>query len=96
MDYEITHLLKENDYLQMQGVLILSSLVIFILLSNWLIVAQQLHYLFTELVNHTNGRQFKRLSAAELSDFGCFIVLAVGVTLLQLAGLVRKFHPYDE
>ncbi|KAL3502095.1 hypothetical protein ACH5RR_036544 [Cinchona calisaya] len=37
-------------------------------------------------------RQFKRLSAAELSDFGCFIVLAIGVTLLQLADISWIYH----
>ncbi|KAL3510375.1 hypothetical protein ACH5RR_029776 [Cinchona calisaya] len=37
-------------------------------------------------------RQFKRLSAAELSDIGCFIVLAIGVTLLQLADISLIYH----
>ncbi|KAG8382677.1 hypothetical protein BUALT_Bualt05G0102100 [Buddleja alternifolia] len=32
-------------------------------------------------------RQFKRPSSLELSDFGCFIVLIIGVTLLQQAVL---------
>lgn len=38
-------------------------------------------------------RQFKMLSAAELSDFGCFLMLASGVTLLQQTGLVRESSP---
>ncbi|CDP05543.1 unnamed protein product [Coffea canephora] len=37
-------------------------------------------------------RQFKRLSAAELSDIGCFIVLAIGVSLLQLADISWIYH----
>ena len=36
-------------------------------------------------------RQFRRLSAAELSDFGCFLALVCGVILLQQTGFVRKF-----
>ena len=38
-------------------------------------------------------RQFKMLSAAELSDFGCFLMLASGVILLQQTGLVRESSP---
>lgn len=37
-------------------------------------------------------RQFKRLSAAELSDIGCFIALAIGVSLLQLADISWIYH----
>ncbi|CAK9149184.1 unnamed protein product [Ilex paraguariensis] len=41
---------------------------------------------------HDFSRQFQRLSAAELSDFGCFIVLAAGVTLLQLTDISLIYH----
>ncbi|KAA8529824.1 hypothetical protein F0562_034358 [Nyssa sinensis] len=37
-------------------------------------------------------RQFKRPSAAELSDFGCFIVLSCGVTLLQQTDISLIYH----
>ncbi|KAK4491844.1 hypothetical protein RD792_002621 [Penstemon davidsonii] len=37
-------------------------------------------------------RQFKRPSSAELSDFGCFIVLVTGVTLLQQADISLIYH----
>ena len=30
-------------------------------------------------------------SAAELSDFGCFLIIACGVTLLQRTGFVRIY-----
>nr|KJB81561.1 hypothetical protein B456_013G150200 [Gossypium raimondii] len=33
------------------------------------------------------ARQFKRLSAAEMCDFGCFLVLACGVILLGQTGM---------
>ncbi|KAF8378819.1 hypothetical protein HHK36_030168 [Tetracentron sinense] len=39
-----------------------------------------------------NIRQFQRPFAEELSDFGCFIVLACGVTLLQQIDSVERFH----
>ena len=38
-------------------------------------------------------RQFKMLSAAELSDCGCFLMLASGVILLQHTGLVKESNP---
>lgn len=38
-------------------------------------------------------RQFKMLSAAEFSDFGCFLMLASGVILLQQTGFVRESSP---
>ena len=38
-------------------------------------------------------RQFKMLSSEELSDFGCFLMLASGVILLQQTGLVRESSP---
>ncbi|XP_011070548.1 protein POLLEN DEFECTIVE IN GUIDANCE 1 [Sesamum indicum] len=37
-------------------------------------------------------RQFKRPSSAELSDFGCFVVLVSGVTLLQQADISLIYH----
>ncbi|XP_057777649.1 protein POLLEN DEFECTIVE IN GUIDANCE 1 [Salvia miltiorrhiza] len=37
-------------------------------------------------------RQFKRPSSAELSDFGCFIALIIGVTLLQQADISLIYH----
>ncbi|KAL1568654.1 protein POLLEN DEFECTIVE IN GUIDANCE 1-like [Salvia divinorum] len=37
-------------------------------------------------------RQFKRLSSPELSDFGCFIALIIGVTLLQQADISLIYH----
>ncbi|KAF9615625.1 hypothetical protein IFM89_024818 [Coptis chinensis] len=37
-------------------------------------------------------RQFQRLSAAELSDFSCLMVLACGVTLLQQADISLIYH----
>ncbi|KAH6790368.1 hypothetical protein C2S51_005374 [Perilla frutescens var. frutescens] len=37
-------------------------------------------------------RQFKRPSSAELSDFGCFIALVIGVTLLQQADISLIYH----
>ncbi|PSR91025.1 Protein POLLEN DEFECTIVE IN GUIDANCE like [Actinidia chinensis var. chinensis] len=37
-------------------------------------------------------REFKRLSAAELSDFGCFIVLACGVALLEQIDISLIYH----
>ncbi|GAV74204.1 DUF747 domain-containing protein [Cephalotus follicularis] len=39
-----------------------------------------------------NARQFKRPSAAELSDFGCFIVLACGVVILQRTDISLIYH----
>ncbi|KAL6999420.1 hypothetical protein U1Q18_000581, partial [Sarracenia purpurea var. burkii] len=36
--------------------------------------------------------QFDRPSAAELSDFGCFIVLACGVVLLQQTDISLIYH----
>ncbi|KAK9277069.1 hypothetical protein L1049_006608 [Liquidambar formosana] len=39
-----------------------------------------------------NTRQFKRPSAAELSDFGCFIVLACGVALLGQTDISLIYH----
>lgn len=35
---------------------------------------------------HVCDRQFQRPNAAELSDFGCLIVLALGVVSLQRIG----------
>ncbi|CAM8983273.1 unnamed protein product [Rhodiola kirilowii] len=37
-------------------------------------------------------RQFKMLSAAELSDFGCFAVMASGVALLELTDISLIYH----
>ncbi|XP_073287730.1 protein POLLEN DEFECTIVE IN GUIDANCE 1-like isoform X1 [Primulina huaijiensis] len=37
-------------------------------------------------------RQFERASSAELSDFGCFVVLVTGVTLLQQADISLIYH----
>nr|DAD32292.1 TPA_asm: hypothetical protein HUJ06_011143 [Nelumbo nucifera] len=39
-----------------------------------------------------NTRQFKRPHAAELSDFGCLIVLALGVILLQETDISLIYH----
>ncbi|XP_012452699.1 protein POLLEN DEFECTIVE IN GUIDANCE 1 [Gossypium raimondii] len=38
------------------------------------------------------ARQFKRLSAAELCDFGCFLVLACGVILLGQIDISLIYH----
>ncbi|KAJ7956153.1 protein POLLEN DEFECTIVE IN GUIDANCE 1 [Quillaja saponaria] len=38
------------------------------------------------------SRQFKRLSSTELSDFGCFIIMACGVTLLQRTDISLIYH----
>ncbi|KAB1993438.1 hypothetical protein ES319_D13G030200v1 [Gossypium barbadense] len=38
------------------------------------------------------ARQFKRLSAAELCDFGCFLVLACGVILLGQTDISLIYH----
>ncbi|XP_052480792.1 protein POLLEN DEFECTIVE IN GUIDANCE 1-like isoform X1 [Gossypium raimondii] len=38
------------------------------------------------------ARQFKRLSAAELCDFGCFLVLACGVILLSQTDISLIYH----
>ncbi|XP_030959795.1 protein POLLEN DEFECTIVE IN GUIDANCE 1 isoform X2 [Quercus lobata] len=37
-------------------------------------------------------RQFKMWSAAELSDFGCFLIIACGVTLLQRTDISLIYH----
>ncbi|EXB37943.1 hypothetical protein L484_001155 [Morus notabilis] len=37
-------------------------------------------------------RQFKRPSAAELSDFGCFLIMVCGVTLLERADISLIYH----
>ncbi|KAL7149570.1 hypothetical protein ABFS83_05G050200 [Erythranthe nasuta] len=37
-------------------------------------------------------RQLKRPSSAELSDYGCFVVLVAGVTLLQQADISLIYH----
>ncbi|XP_073022342.1 protein POLLEN DEFECTIVE IN GUIDANCE 1-like isoform X2 [Primulina eburnea] len=37
-------------------------------------------------------RHFERASSAELSDFGCFVVLVSGVTLLQQADISLIYH----
>lgn len=37
-------------------------------------------------------RQFKIRSAAELSDFGCFLIMACGVTLLQRTDISLIYH----
>ncbi|XP_050275612.1 protein POLLEN DEFECTIVE IN GUIDANCE 1 isoform X2 [Quercus robur] len=37
-------------------------------------------------------RQFKTWSAAELSDFGCFLIIACGVTLLQRTDISLIYH----
>ncbi|XP_010278923.1 PREDICTED: protein POLLEN DEFECTIVE IN GUIDANCE 1-like isoform X2 [Nelumbo nucifera] len=39
-----------------------------------------------------NGGLFQRPSASELSDFGCFIVLVLGVTLLQETDISLIYH----
>ncbi|KAG1330579.1 putative protein POLLEN DEFECTIVE IN GUIDANCE 1 [Cocos nucifera] len=41
-------------------------------------------------VLHT--RQFQKPNAAELSDFGCFIVLAIGVITLQMTDISLIYH----
>ncbi|KAK1349782.1 Protein POLLEN DEFECTIVE IN GUIDANCE 1 [Heracleum sosnowskyi] len=41
---------------------------------------------------HLKARQFRRLSAAELSDFGCFIALICGVILLQQTDISLIYH----
>ncbi|XP_048429070.1 protein POLLEN DEFECTIVE IN GUIDANCE 1-like [Pyrus x bretschneideri] len=38
------------------------------------------------------SRQFKRPSAAELSDFGCFTIMACGVTLLEQTDISLIYH----
>lgn len=38
------------------------------------------------------ARQFRRPSAAELSDFGCFVALACGVVLLQQTDISLIYH----
>nr|KJB81554.1 hypothetical protein B456_013G150200 [Gossypium raimondii]KJB81555.1 hypothetical protein B456_013G150200 [Gossypium raimondii]KJB81556.1 hypothetical protein B456_013G150200 [Gossypium raimondii]KJB81557.1 hypothetical protein B456_013G150200 [Gossypium raimondii]KJB81558.1 hypothetical protein B456_013G150200 [Gossypium raimondii] len=38
------------------------------------------------------ARQFKRLSAAEMCDFGCFLVLACGVILLGQTDISLIYH----
>jgi hypothetical protein len=43
--------------------------------------------------HHAHGRKFKRPSTIELSDFGCFIIVACGITVLQQIGLaILCFH----
>ncbi|KAM0953122.1 putative Tapt1 family protein [Dioscorea sansibarensis] len=37
-------------------------------------------------------RQFQRPNAAELADFGCFIILTLGVTTLQLTDISLIYH----
>ncbi|XP_057731015.1 protein POLLEN DEFECTIVE IN GUIDANCE 1-like isoform X2 [Arachis stenosperma] len=37
-------------------------------------------------------RQFKRLSAMELSDFGCFLIMSCGVILLQQTDISLIYH----
>ncbi|QHN98456.1 protein POLLEN DEFECTIVE IN GUIDANCE 1 isoform X1 [Arachis ipaensis] len=37
-------------------------------------------------------RQFKRLSAVELSDFGCFLIMSCGVILLQQTDISLIYH----
>ncbi|XP_057478764.1 uncharacterized protein LOC130766081 [Actinidia eriantha] len=44
------------------------------------------------LVACCRRREFKRPSAAELSDFGCFIVLACGVSLLEQIDISLIYH----
>ncbi|XP_008220931.1 PREDICTED: protein POLLEN DEFECTIVE IN GUIDANCE 1 [Prunus mume] len=39
-----------------------------------------------------HSRQFKRPSAAELSDFGCFTIMACGVTLLEQTDISLIYH----
>ncbi|KAF3432081.1 hypothetical protein FNV43_RR26820 [Rhamnella rubrinervis] len=39
-----------------------------------------------------NTRQFKMPSAAELSDFGCFMIMACGVTLLERTDISLIYH----
>ncbi|XP_017226690.1 protein POLLEN DEFECTIVE IN GUIDANCE 1-like [Daucus carota subsp. sativus] len=41
---------------------------------------------------HLQARQFRRLSAAELSDFGCFLALVCGVILLQQTDISLIYH----
>ncbi|KAI4336236.1 hypothetical protein L6164_014785 [Bauhinia variegata] len=38
------------------------------------------------------SRQFKRLSTMELSDFGCFLIMGCGVTLLQRTDISLIYH----
>ncbi|XP_022153683.1 protein POLLEN DEFECTIVE IN GUIDANCE 1 isoform X2 [Momordica charantia] len=39
-----------------------------------------------------NTRKFERPSSAELSDFGCFLIMACGVALLQLTDISLIYH----
>ncbi|KAE8682989.1 hypothetical protein F3Y22_tig00111220pilonHSYRG00002 [Hibiscus syriacus] len=41
---------------------------------------------------HGDVKQFKRLSAAELCDFGCFLILACGVILLGQTDISLIYH----
>ena len=43
--------------------------------------------MFKHLRSHLRNRTFGRLSSAELSDFGCFLIMASGVALLELTGM---------
>ncbi|XP_030959794.1 protein POLLEN DEFECTIVE IN GUIDANCE 1 isoform X1 [Quercus lobata] len=63
-----------------------------LLRTRWLIYAScQLSYgtLARGLLAH---KQFKMWSAAELSDFGCFLIIACGVTLLQRTDISLIYH----
>ncbi|KAJ4837767.1 Protein POLLEN DEFTIVE IN GUIDANCE 1 [Turnera subulata] len=48
--------------------------------------------ILTTLWRLLNTRQFKKLSATELSDAGCFIVLASGVALLERTDISLIYH----
>ncbi|KAK6931665.1 Tapt1 family [Dillenia turbinata] len=48
--------------------------------------------IFARYTNHTCGRQFMKPCAAELSDFGCFIVMICGVGLLQQTDISLIYH----
>lgn len=37
-------------------------------------------------------RKFKRLSTVELSDFGCFVIMACGITVLQQIDISLIYH----
>ncbi|KAE9450862.1 hypothetical protein C3L33_17238, partial [Rhododendron williamsianum] len=45
-----------------------------------------------KVIYHTCARQFEKPSAAELSDFGCFMVLACGVALLEQTDISLIYH----
>lgn len=51
-------------------------------------ICKNLHFRF-------HNRKFERPSSAELSDFGCFLIMACGVALLQLTGMGYDFRSWN-